>query len=267
MTEDEITWHFNERDETTYLKRKIITGNFTFHSYDYFDEEKFKKDEQDAHKQGKILPNPSLSLLVSWKISSDDASALRSKSKKEMSSILSLLTLQTNFIFELGQFDHRPGDSRTSSHHNDVMLQPPYQELPEDAIKKAMDLKNKIDSMNGTQKDLIIRTIDWYYRGMKEYDLVNSFANFWIGFESLSYWFGNGPAWNCSKCGTRLHPSSIRGRMREFLQKVGLSNEEGMVLELYDIRNNLFHNAKSFDPRMKSNLRDLLKKCILSCLS
>lgn len=267
MTEDQITWHFRERSQKVYIKKKYVFDKYTFHSYEYFNEKSFRENEEKARKEGKVLPPPVLSVLISWSLPSNDANKLRKESKEEANHFLNIITLQTNSAFYLGQFDHNPGDKSTGSHHNDIMMQPPYQELTEETIGKTIDLKNKVDSLDSEKKELMIRTIDWYSRGVKEYDLINSFANFWIGFESLSYWFGQGPSFKCPKCEHQIHPSSIRGRIREFLNKIGLSAEEKMALKLYDIRNDLFHNAKNFEPQMRINLRELLKKCILVCLS
>lgn len=267
MTEDEITWHFRERSKRVYIKKKYTFGKYTFHSYEYFDEKKFRDDEQKTRKEGKILFPPELSVLISWTLPSNDASKLRNESKEEVNQLLNIITLQTNSAFNLGPFDHNPGDKSMSSQHNEMMMQPPYQELMEGTIGKAIELKNKVDLMTSERKELMIRTIDWYSRGVKEYDLINSFANFWIGFESLSYWLGKGPSFKCPECGHQIHSSSIRGRIREFLKSTGLSNEEKTALKLYEIRNDLFHNAKNFDPQMRINLRELLKKCIFACLS
>lgn len=265
---DTITWHIEESQSSVYLKKKIQVDKYSFHIFggEYFDDKKFREKQAGAKKEGKYLPEPDHSFCISWEVKSGEANQLKLVTIKELKIILNLLTLQTDLTFHFGQFDHHPGDDRRASHHTDVILQSPSMELEEKLLQQTLAIQKKIGELKDEKAELMNRTIDWYSRGNKEIDLINSFANIWIGFEVLTFWFGNGPAYICPKCSTKLQDSSIRGRIKEFLKQLNLSSEEKSAMELYEIRNKLFHQAKEFQNEKRTQLQQLLKKCIFACL-
>jgi len=261
---DSITWHVHDSGNVGYIKKEYKIGKYRFHDFAnrYFDLEKYNEELQN-HK-GIFDPDP-LRFCISWDIDHDDGHVLKDKTKKELIQILNLLSLQTNRSYQYGQFDHNTPNSEPNSSHIEISMMEKPIEISETVLQKTVELFEQKEKLDLDKIDLIERAVDWFGRGMKERDLINSFINYWIGFEILSNWIGNGPKSICQNCNFVLFPSSIKGRCKEFLDLLNISDHN--FNELYGKRNGLVHRANPITLQNRNDMRDLLKKSIFWCLT
>ncbi|MCE9653406.1 MAG: hypothetical protein K8Q89_10205 [Nitrosarchaeum sp.] len=258
---DSITWHVNDSGKVGYIKKEYRFGKYRFHDFAnrYFDLEKY--DEEFQHHEGIFEPDD-LRFCISWDIDHDDGGVLKDKTKKELIQILNLLSLQTNRSYQYGQFDHTTDSKPNSSHIEISMMEKPI-EISEMELQKTVELFEQKEKLDPDKIELIERAIDWFGRGIRERDLINAFINYWIGFEILSNWIGNGSKFICPNCEYVIFPSSIKGRCKEFLELTKITHN---LDELYGKRNGLVHSANPITIQNRNNVRDLLKESILFCL-
>lgn len=271
MTNFIVSWLIQAENRVTRLLQSINAGKYDF-DQDFFDHTKYDEQRKQADGKGEKVENTA-HISVSWQQTSDDSSVERD-AENELKQLLKFLTLETGYIFTKGSLVYRklqPDGSvspATVSFESIIQRNPEIETLDENELKKAVELKEKFDLLGGREKEFLLRALIWYERGTKEIDRINSYANYWIGFESLSSIFGKGPPFKCQNCGQQIQEESISKRMQEFLNTLGMKNRwKEEASEMYTIRNKLFHESKwSFDPMNLVNLRKLLKDCIESYL-
>ncbi len=255
---ESATWQINTaHDGQVYLKEKIQVDKYTFSANKYDFEEQF----QDKNTPMELDTR----LIVSMEIPTGKTSDAIIQSKNELQQILDLITLQTGCTFQIDYYEIRSENEVRWSNRGDIRLKQ-YSHLSKEIIRNALEIKAKIEKFDKYKKYLLTNALNWYSRGKIEEDDTNSFVNFWIGFESLSYWFGEGESQTCPRCGFELPHSKIRGRIKKIANKLSGKDDVKIALELYDKRNDLFHNAEPVEEGNVIKLKDLLKKCLLKIL-
>jgi hypothetical protein len=187
-----------------------------------------------------------------------------------MTNLLEIITLHTAHLFDIGTSLHTPSSGGGKTIHARVTLQSGYTELTKEDLKKSAQLKEKLDGLLGERKNLLMYAITWYVRGLQEPNLANAYASYWIGFETLSSWFDGGIVTKgvCPKCNQIVFEKSISKRLKEFVEKLGITTiTDKEIDDLYDKRSKLFHaSIDKVTLETKEKLRGLLKGCIFSCL-
>jgi len=263
---------FGSTSFVSYIGNTVSKGKYSFHK-SIFDPEKYLKEKSNADSNGKkldFIPRSD----VTFSISVIDETKVREESLKELNVVLNLLTLHTNQIFRGGAISYRKINPDGTLSHSTVTLTSTIirnsspEELSFDLLTRVINLKEKIDSLDEKERILILRALEWYKRGTSEGDKINAYANYWIGFESLSFLFGDGPPRLCTNCGEQVDEHSISKRMQEFLLKLGFNDRwKSEVKNLYRIRNLLFHNSSTeFHKENVDKLRNVLNDCIIECL-
>ncbi len=268
MTEDTIAWHFQEkREKSFYINKDISAGKYTFNkTMDALSEQEFQ--EKRRNDESRLLERKEFLLTVSWNISSDNAEKIETITREELERILEIITLHTNHLFQIGAFIHTSSDKKKSLSFEST-LESPYSELTEEILTNSVKINEKIDSIEDKNKASCLRyALTWYSRGLQEHDTANAYASYWMGFETLSFWFEPLASQDkCSECGQLVYEKSIGKRMREFVAKLEIENIDKKTIDkLYTTRSKLFH--RSIDEITKEDLRilqNLLKNCIFTC--
>ena len=238
-------------------------------------ETEYLKEKKNADSKGRRIDNIHYGS-ISWESSIEDESKIEKESENELNVIFKIMTLQTNMIFESGSIAYRTYNSlneewspATVSGKSIITRNPSPEELVPEVIRKSIELRQKLDSLSSDEKDHLLRALDWYDRGNREGDKINSYANYWIGFESLSFIFGSGLPMKCPKCEYELEHDSISKRMQNLLNKLGMTDRwKNEVKDLYEVRSALFHRSEiDFEESKRVQLKKLLKDCIISYLN
>ena len=272
MPEFGLTWSFGSKSAMYYIAENMVIGKYSFDA-SKFDEAKYLQEKKESDGKGERITHTNR-IYISWGMVSSDGVNLEKESEKELDILMQFLTTQTNRIFEHGGISYRQYDEEgklspaTVSFVSTITRNPSPEELNKNVLGRCVDLKQKFDSLKEEKKFFLRRSLEWYHRGTREGDKTNSYANYWIGFESLSSVFSKGPPRKCPKCDTQIDSESISKRMQEFLTKLGYANRwKDEVKDLYDVRNSLFHRSETdFDRQNIVKLRDLLRDCLVTYL-
>lgn len=265
MASDIIAWHFHEKKEKSlYIKKDIVVDKYTFHqTTDALSEEEF----QERRRSDSSIERDGFLLTVSWNIPSNTTN-VEKDTQEELEKILEIISLYTNYLFGIETSIHTSNDGRKEISGISV-LESEYTELTEKIIRDSIRIKEKIDSIEDEDKARFLKyALTWYRRGLQEHDIANAYASYWIGFETLSFWFE--PDFKdvkCEKCGQIIYEKSIGKRMREFVEKLKIENiDKKIINQLYSTRSKLFHNSID-DITIKDThiLQNLLKNCIFAC--
>jgi hypothetical protein len=262
-----LSWLVQDKTRVIRLLKDVRAGKYVFEQH-FFDHQEYNKKRKLADSKGEKAKNNS-HLSISWQQTSSDSN-IEIDTKNELEQLLKFLTLETNYIFTRESLSYRKlrqdgsASPATVCAESIIQRNPKIDIIYDNDIKKAVALKEKFDRLHNPEKEYVMRALVWYERGTKESDVINSYANYWIGFESLTSIFGKGPPFNCPKWGTRVQSESISKRMQEFLKRLGMTNRwQKEVKEMYCIRNKLFHQSKGgFNRTVLTNLKHLLKDCI-----
>jgi hypothetical protein len=271
-SEDTISWTFNEKSKTLFIKDDLRAGKYFFHkTKDAITEEEYQRKVKEAGVGNKIVERPKYEFLyISWEVPSDDTIKINNETEEEVNEILKLITLQTNFKMNLRGSYVVPGDpKKLKTLHGRSTLLPPIKELEPDILKKAVKYKEKIYASASPKKEYLLRAIEWYHKGTQETDRTNSFADYWIGFETLTFWFDGEEEsiGKCDKCGQSLHVTSISKRMKDFARKINSSFSNTRIDDLFCIRSGLFHKSREIDIKDRNDVQKLLQECITLCLN
>lgn len=283
---DTVTWEVWNKTKVVFVKNRFRIGKYHFiPNHGNFNPEEYLKLQQEAsnylsqlkppldeEKQKKygeyhkfLFGNPNLKFSISWEVDPKQSTP-DEEFEKEINLILSLLTLETDIPFEVGNLNYYSPSTRDG--YTRALMNPVHsniRELDENSAKNALVKLENLKNLDDMKKNQILKALEWFIRGTQESDMVNSFANFWLGFEALSYWFGEGSPWKCQKCGTEIYKSSIRARGKEFLKKLNIRKYDFDCL--YEARNDLFHRINPPDPQKRIDLGYLLKESIIGCLN
>jgi len=266
---DYVNWEFSERrQKCVYVLNEIKTGKFTFHKTENAVTEN-EHQQQMKDKPNELHEPEEFCISVSWEIESGEPSKLQNASKKELLELLQIITIKTNFLFDVGAFVHSPAQGHKTLAFTSV-LQEPYKELTKETIEESVLINEKISNMPEQKKTLLYYALTWYSRGLQEYDIPNKYASYWIGLETLSLWF-DGPSkviGTCDNCKQLIYNKSINRRMKDFIKQIGITNISNKEFnELSETRSSLFH--VSSEGKIKTNLeklRKLLKSAFEKCL-
>lgn len=269
-----VSWSFGAKYRLIHVRNNITIDKYTF-SKSIFDEIKYIEEKKNADSNGKRIDDHHYGN-ISWESSIEEEAKIESESENELNVIFKIMTLQTNMIFESGSVVYRKYNSvdnswspATISGRSTITRNSSPEELVSEVIRKSIDLKQKLDSLSFDQKEHLLRALDWYDRGNREGDKINSYANYWIGFESMSFIFGVGSPMKCPKCAYELEHDSISKRMQNLLNKLDMTDRwKNEVKILYGIRSALFHKSSiDFEESKRTQLKNLLKDCIISYLN
>lgn len=258
---DIVTWEIWNKSQNVFVRNGFQIGKYNFNPY----EQNFNPENYVAQLQKTKYHSSSLKFSISWEV--DPAQKDRDEEfEKEIKLVLAFLTLQTDTPFEIGTLNYNSpskneGYIRAIAHPAISNIV----ELDKNSTTVAISKLEQMNNLSIEKKGLLIRAIEWFVRGVNESDTISSFANFWLGFEVLTYWFGKGSPWKCQKCDTILQDSSTKARGKEFLEKLNITDYD--FDDLYTTRNNLFHRAEPMDPQKRIDLGYLLKKSILTCIN
>ncbi len=195
---------------------------------------------------------------------------------KNVAAALSLLTKAPTFtmlktVTQVSEPVERDGQLKISSMgHGEQTAEPPKVPLTVDLLRDALEL---VEKLSDSSKELLLRAIGWYARGIADTDPVYKFMDHWIALETLSnIYVGNIEPTKCSKCQTVLNRRPSRAVLREFLKSLGYDKFTNEVIKCSGIRANLFHragaeeDARSMQPTLSEHLRDCLFKSLQGLL-
>ena len=272
MPKIHLTWSFGGKDKVIYVKDSIKNNKFFVGDYG-FKEEDYLKRKKEADSEGEKITGHNY-LAVSWEDEIKDVSNIEQDSKKILDILLKFFMLNTDIVLDAGGITYKTIESDgtesplTLSFTSVITENPLPEEVDKTKFEKSLELYDKFLMIDENDKQPnVLRAIDWYLRGLQEHDKINAYANYWIGFESLTFMFGDGPPTNCKKCGHLICKHSINKRMKEFLNALKLTSKWETELErLYQIRNKLFHESEEFHFDDVAKLRNMLKDSITATI-
>lgn len=117
--------------------------------------------------------------------------------------------------------------------------------LREKSLSKIIRLFNTLERIKDYEREYILRMLYWYNKALLEQDDINRFMLLWTALE----------VWKTYKFGSSKE-GKHKEKMKTILQEYGY---EGNADEIYDLRNNIFHEGVRGG--VKNHL-PLLERCI-----